>query len=54
MSADATIDNFDYSQYCVEAILAYAKTHRTGKVAAATPGSYDFIEMPVPPRPRKG
>ncbi len=26
----------------------------TRKVAAATPGSYDFIEMPVPPRPRRG
>jgi hypothetical protein len=25
----------------------------TTKVDAATPGSYDFIEMPVPPKPRK-
>jgi hypothetical protein len=25
----------------------------TAKVDAATPGSYDFIEMPVPPKPRK-
>ncbi|MGA3119062.1 MAG: hypothetical protein ABSF90_32165 [Syntrophobacteraceae bacterium] len=23
------------------------------KVDAATPGSYDFIEMPLPPKPRK-
>jgi hypothetical protein len=25
----------------------------TTKVDAATPGSYDFIEMPLPPKPRK-
>jgi hypothetical protein len=25
----------------------------TAKVDAATPGSYDFIEMPLPPKPRK-
>jgi hypothetical protein len=25
----------------------------TAKVAAATPGSYHFIEMPVPPRPQR-
>jgi hypothetical protein len=25
----------------------------TGKVDAATPGSYDFIEMPLPPKSRK-
>jgi hypothetical protein len=25
----------------------------TAKVDAATPGSYAFIEMPVPPRPRR-
>ena len=24
------------------------------KVVAATPGSYAFIEMPLPPRPRRG
>jgi hypothetical protein len=26
----------------------------TAKVDAATPGSYDFIEIPLPPRPRRG
>jgi hypothetical protein len=25
----------------------------SAKVDVATPGSYDFIEMPVPPRPRR-
>jgi hypothetical protein len=25
----------------------------TASVEAATPGSYDFIEMPLPPKPRK-
>jgi len=25
----------------------------TASVGAATPGSYDFIEMPLPPKPRK-
>jgi hypothetical protein len=25
----------------------------TAKVDTATPGSYDFIEMPLPPKPRK-
>jgi hypothetical protein len=25
----------------------------TAKVDAATPGSYDFIEMPLPPKPRQ-
>jgi hypothetical protein len=24
------------------------------KVAAATPGGYEFIEMPLPPKPRRG
>jgi hypothetical protein len=25
----------------------------SSSVAAATPGGYDFIEMPLPPKPRK-
>jgi uncharacterized protein (DUF433 family) len=54
MPADAIVDNFDYGVSVaeiaeqfevppdrIEAILACAKR---------TPGSYDFIEMPLPPK----
>ena len=37
-------------------IWPIVRAHRamiTAKVDAATPGSYDFIEIPLPPKPRK-
>jgi uncharacterized protein (DUF433 family) len=60
VSATEIAELFEIPPERVEAILTYVQSHRVAhpvsaiaaKADAAKSGSYDFIEMPLPPKPR--